>query len=109
MTLSKTIATLVSATAALSLLPALAATSTTQVKTEDVSVKGYDLAETTDANQIFAKIEQAAERVCTISGVHDGPREKVLRRACASEAIANAVAALNAPEVTALMREKTNQ
>lgn len=109
MTLPKTIVTLVSATAALSLMPALAAISTTQVKTEDVSVKGYDLAETTDANQVFAKIEQAAERVCTIVGVRDNARERILRRACASDAIANAVAALNAPEVTALMDAKSDQ
>lgn len=109
MTLPKTLATLASATAALSMLPALAASAPAQEKTAEVSVTGYDLSKRSDANIVFQRIERAAKRVCAISGIRESAKDRVDRSSCASEAIANAVAALNAPELTALMEAKTEQ
>lgn len=102
MTLPKTLATVMTAAAAFSLLPAMAASTDVQEKSQDVSIRGYDLTDVNDAKAVLEKIEKAADRVCTISSERATVRERILRRACAESAIGKAVAALDAPEVTAL-------
>ncbi|MEL6725169.1 MAG: UrcA family protein [Pseudomonadota bacterium] len=106
MTLSKTITTIVASTAALSMLPALAATKAdTQVKTKEISIAGYDLTSVADAEALLTKIEAAAKSVCKVSANRETVRERMLRTACEDQAISDALESLDSPEVTALISE----
>jgi UrcA family protein len=107
MTLSKTITTIIASTAALSLLPAMAAVKADPVeKTQTVSIKGFDLTNIVDAQALLQRIESASRVVCRLNSNRETLRERQIRRSCEQEATANAVKALDAPVVTAVMEDK---
>lgn len=106
MTLSKTFTAILASTAALAMVPAVAATqSDAHVKTKEISIAGYDLTRIADAEALLTKIEAAAKSVCKLDANRATVRERMLRKACEEEAIATALEKLDAPQVTALAFE----
>ena len=106
-TLSKTLIAIASAAAALSIMPAMAASATSsETKSQEISIKGYDLSDPADAKAIFEQIQRASDRVCRVTGRHETLRERFLQRTCVAKATVDAVTALNAPVVTELMQEE---
>lgn len=103
MTLAKSLITATIATAALSVLPAMAAGKNAITQSSEVNLAGYDLSEVKDAKAAIRKIEQAAEKVCSIPGGDDSLRERMEKRDCEAEAIENAVKDLDSSIVTALV------
>ena len=107
MTLPKTLTAIIGSAAALALLPAMAASSSeAHVKSLDISVKGYDLSKSADAQIVFYKIQNAAKRVCRHSLVRETLREKADEKVCRADAIERAVAQLNEPALTLVMSEQ---
>jgi UrcA family protein len=72
-----------------------------------VSYADLDLSKPAGAQALYKRIRRAARQVCTprvvISPIHAGPRF----RTCYDEAMANAIAQVNRPVLTALYKEKT--
>lgn len=109
MTLPKTIITLATASAALALTPAMAATEFSPVKrSQEISIISYDLTKSEHAEIILKKIETAAKRVCGYSTVRQSVRERFLQEVCAETAVQEAVASTNAPTLNAAL-EKSKQ
>ena len=108
MTLSKTATALIAATAALVTLPAMAGTSGEPgVKQLSVSIAGYDLTKSADAQIVYYKIQKAAKRVCRTTTVRETLRERIEEMDCRENAIESAVAQLDAPALTFVMLERT--
>lgn len=104
MTLPKTLATAIAATASLALLPAFAG-QTEQVKTLELSIADYDINNPADARAVVQKIENAARKVCTLDRGPVPLHERVQRERCEREAVANAIKALNSEVVIAAFEE----
>ncbi|MEL6862035.1 MAG: UrcA family protein [Pseudomonadota bacterium] len=104
MTLPKTLATAIAATASLALLPAFAA-ETEQVKTLELSIADYDISNPADARAVVKKIERAARKVCTLDRGPVPLHERLQRERCEREAVANAVQSLNSDVVIAAFEE----
>ncbi len=100
MTLPKTLASFALATSVTAMVPVFAATSDTHVKTQNVSILGYDLSDRADAERVLSKIESAAERVCTLSTARVTIQERKLRQQCAEKAIDIAVGSLKSPTLS---------
>ena len=108
MTLSKAATALIASTAALITLPAMAGTSSEPgVKQLNVSVAGYDLTKSADAQIVYYKIQKAAKRVCRNSLVRETLRERMEELECREDAIESAAAQLDAPTLTFVMHERT--
>lgn len=82
-------------------LPA-AATAANPARSAAVSLSGYDLTAPADVAQLHRDVVSAAWAVCRDQGAR-GVEELRLRRACAEAAVDRAIAAANAPTLTALM------
>ena len=108
MTISKTATALIASTAALFTLPAMAATTSEPgVKQLAVSVAGYDLTKSADAQIVYYKIQKAAKRVCRTSTVRETLRGHIDEMECRKDAIESAVAQLDSPALTFVMHERT--
>ena len=104
MTLPKTATIFFASIAACATLPAMAgSTSESTVRTVDVSIAGYDLTDPADARTVFSKIQRAAKRVCNNPNGDRSVRDRADSIACQSNAIAEAVAKLDMPELTEVM------
>lgn len=103
MTLAKSLITATVATAAFSVLPAMAGGKNAIKQSSEVNLAGYDLTEVADAKAAIRKIEKAAEKVCSLPADGYGLRERMEKRACEAEAIENAVKDLDSTIVTALV------
>jgi UrcA family protein len=100
MTLPKALVSIALATSVTAMVPAFAATSDAHVKTQSVSILGYDLSDRADAERVLSKIESAAERVCTLSTARVTIQERKLRQQCAEKAIDIAVKSLKSPTLS---------
>lgn len=108
MTLSKAATALIASTAALITLPAMAGTTSEPgAKQLDVSVAGYDLTKSADAQIVYYKIQKAAKRVCRSTLVRETLRERMDEMQCREDAIESAVAQLDASALTFVMLERT--
>lgn len=108
MTLSKAATALIASTAALITLPAMAGSiSEPGVKQLEISVAGYDLTKSADAQIVYYKIQKAAKRVCRNSLVRETLRERIEEMDCREDAIESAVAQLDSPALTFVMLERT--
>jgi UrcA family protein len=107
MPLPKTLTAIIGSAAILSLLPATAATKSNseEVKLE-VSIKGYDLTRTADAQIVLYKISKAAKRVCGPINVHQPLNQRISAQDCYSDAVTRAVNSINAPQLTYAMHER---
>lgn len=107
MPFSKTLTTaLVSATAC-ALMPAMAATQfEPEEKSREISIRGYDLTDLTDANAVFEMINTTAKRVCQHHGLRESLRERAEEKRCREDAITNAVKSVDSPQLKAIMREQ---
>ena len=107
MTFSKTLTTALVAVSASALLPALAATKTAaQEKQLEISLRGYDLANTADAAEVFNMINAASKRVCRDTGARETLRGRLDEKRCRADAVIKAVASINAPQLTEIMHDK---
>jgi UrcA family protein len=88
---------------------ALAADALDQVPTREVSFAGLNLTKHADVERLYRRIAAAASQVCdTVPGPVDlATRVRVKR--CTSEAIARAVADVDAPALTQYYAAKTQQ
>lgn len=108
MTLPKALSIFVGSAAALAILPATAATSSEPgVKSLEVSIAGYDLDDPAHAQIVYYKIQQAAKRVCRLTGVRETLRERSEEMQCRADAITNAVAQFDSSQLTLVMNERT--
>ncbi len=107
MSLSRTIATTVAATAMIASVPAFAASEfAPEKRTKEISISGLDLSKVEHAEIALDRIKSAADKVCrTSSSNRETIRERFLQRACEQSAIKNAVEALGAPIVTELSKD----
>ena len=104
MTLPKTLTTLIGSAFALAAFPAIAGASPHyDVKSVEISVSGYDLAKSGDAQILYKKIKMAAKRACRSSQSPKTLRERAITRDCEDEAIARAVSQLDEPVLTIVM------
>jgi UrcA family protein len=72
-----------------------------------ISAKGLDLASPADAKVYYDRVRRAAAQACAGGQSDFLPSEQDLHDACIRGAIADAVAATNAPLVTALYDGRT--
>ena len=105
MTLPKTLASIMIATSVVASAPAFAGAIDPHVKTQDVSILGYDLSDRADAERVLAKIESAAKRVCTLSTARVTIQERKLRQQCAEQAIDIAVGSLDSPMLNEVLED----
>lgn len=106
MTFSKTLTTALFAATACALTPVMAAELDPREKSMEISLKGYDLNNATDAAEVFRKINTASKRVCHNYGQRETLRDRVYEKQCRVDAIVKAVGSLDAPQLTAIMHEK---
>lgn len=104
MTLPKTLASIALATSIAAAAPAFAGSSDVSVKTQKVSILGYDLSDRADAEQVLTKIEAAAERVCKITTARVTIQERRLRDQCEEKAVDVAVGSLQSPILSETLR-----
>ena len=104
MTLPKTLASIVLATSIAAAAPALAGSANVNVKTQNVSLLGYDLSDRADAERVLSKIESAAERVCKITTARLTIQERKLREQCEEKAIDVAVGSLQSSTLSEALR-----
>lgn len=107
MPFSKTLTTALVSVAACALMPAMAATQfEPEEKSREISIRGYNLTNITDANTVFEMINTAAKRVCKHHGLRETLRERVNEKKCREEAITSAVESVDSPQLKAIMREQ---
>ena len=87
----------------------LALAATAPAKSLEVPVKAYEINNPEGAKAVLTRIERAAERVCTATTVRLPVQYRIRAQACQTEAIANAVAQLDADFVTKAWQNKTAQ
>lgn len=110
MTLPKTFAAIIGSTAALALLPAMAAsTKASDVQKIEISTKGYDLSKTADAQIVLYKISKAAKRVCGDTNVRQPLNQRATVQECYEDAVERAVASIDAPALSLAMIDRFGQ
>ncbi len=110
MTLSKSLTTVLGSALALSLLPAFAgSTADTHTKSLELSIADYDLSDPADAKVVYGKIRSVAKRVCKRTTARQTLRERAEEMQCRSDAIAQAIADLDEPVLTLVMRESESR
>lgn len=110
MKLPRTLTAIIGSAAALALLPATAATkSDIEEVSLEVSIKGYNLDKTADAQIVLYKISKAAKRACGPSNVRQPLAQRAAAQECYDAAVAQAVEAINAPGLTYAMQERFGQ
>ena len=90
---------------AIAAAPAFAASSGEQVKTKEISILGFDLADPVDAQTVLKKIQATAESVCTVYANRETVTERRLRQRCADKATDAAVKTVRSATLTALWAE----
>ncbi len=73
------------------------------IRTVEISIAGYDLADPEHAETVSGKIDRAAKRACGYSLARQTPRERMEERVCRDDAIARAVTQLDEPVLTLVM------
>lgn len=106
MTFSKTLTTALIAATACALTPVMAVELDPREKSMEVSIKGYDLDNATDAAEVFRKINSASKHVCRIYGKRETLRDRIYERQCRVDAIVKAVGSIDAPQLTAIMHDE---
>lgn len=110
MTLSKSLTTVLGSALALSMLPAVAGSTTdAHIKTLEISIADYDLSDPVDAKAVYGKIQSAAKRVCKRSTARQTLRERADEMKCRADAVAQAIVALDEPVLTLVMRESDSR
>lgn len=80
-----------------------------QVPQVTVSYADLDLSKAAGAQTLYKRIKNAAARVCGSSGRYTILEGRKAWHACYDTAVANAVAQIDRPTLTALHREETNR
>jgi UrcA family protein len=80
-----------------------------QVVQVTVSYADLDLSKTAGAQTLYKRIKAAAARVCGSHGRYTTLEPRKVWRNCFDTAVANAVAQIDRPTLTALHREETNR